>query len=249
MTKNKSFFKRKTKNNDHTLKGTILNLFRSKVHINTEQPHRKEAKVINILSYAFQASLLVNFIQMGLLIIILPLKEKVPYFVHFLPKEEQIVYVEPYKKAINQQRQIKEFMARDYVKKRETLDLVSEQERWNTASFWSTETLKNKFNEQYNPEKNPNSPFKIAVDNNMVRLIKIIRSSVLNDNQYQVEFEMTDTNKDTGKIISIKIAVATITFVENNDPFKGDNDLNNPFGWLIDDYSIGVRVQKEENTK
>jgi type IV secretion system protein VirB8 len=225
----------------------IINLFDKDKFININDKSRTDTKVTQIVLFAFFMSMIFNFMQFVIILILLPLKEKVPYFVHFMPKDEQIVYVEPYKQNKKSQRAVKEFLARDYVKKRETIDLESENARWNEIMFFSSNEVKGSFKTLY--LESPQSPYKWAVDNNTVRTIRIISSSVLSDKQYQVEYEMIDSFKSNGKILTTTIAVATVTFEESIEPLKGNDYLNNPFGYLVSDYSIGIKQQRIESDK
>ncbi|MDR0484230.1 MAG: type IV secretion system protein [Alphaproteobacteria bacterium] len=228
-------------------KSKIINLFDKDKFININDNSRTDTKVTQIVLFAFFMSLIFNFMLVVVILILLPLKEKVPYFVHFLPKDEQVVYVEPYKQSKTSLRAVKEFLARDYVKKRETIDLASENDRWNLVMFLSNNEVKSSFYSLY--QESPDSPYKWAVDNNIIRTINIISSSVLNDNQYQVEYEMIDSFKPNGKVISTTIAIATVRFEENTEILKGQDYLNNPFSYLVSDYSIGIKQQRVETDK
>lgn len=225
----------------------IINLFDKDKFININDKSRTDTKVTQIVLFAFFMSLIFNFMLVVVILILLPLKEKVPYFVHFMPKDEQIVYVEPYKQNKKSQRAVKEFLARDYVKKRESIDLESENARWNELMFFSSNEVKGNFKTLY--LESPQSPYKWAVDNNTVRTIRVISSSVLSDKQYQVEYEMIDSFKSNGKILTTTIAVATVTFEESVEPLKGNDYLNNPFGYLVSDYSIGIKQQRVDSDK
>jgi type IV secretion system protein VirB8 len=187
--------------------------------------------------------------QFIVMLTLLPLKEKVPYFVHFMPKDEQIVYVEQYKQSKKSQRNIKEYLARDYVKKRETIDLVTENDRWTYIQFISNDDMKRAFAEEFNPDLNNKSIYKYSVDNNIIRNVRVISSSVLNDNQYQVEFEILESVRTNGKLVSTTIAVATVSFIENSNQFKGYDYLNNPFGYLVSDYSVGIKEKRENKVE
>jgi type IV secretion system protein VirB8 len=233
------------KNSGNKAKSTIINLFDKNKFINVNDNSRVETKITQIVLFAFFMSLLFNFMLVVVILIMLPLKEKVPYFVHFMPKDEQIVYVEQYKQNKQSLRAVKEFLARDYVKKRETIDLASENTRWNLVLFLSNNEMKNIFINLY--EKSNESPYKWAVDNNIIRTINIISSSVLSDDIYQVEYEAIDTFKATGKIMATTIAIATVKFENNTEQLKGQDYLNNPFGYLVADYSIGIKQKRLEN--
>ncbi len=225
----------------------VLNLFDKNKFIDLNDKSRSDTKLAQTVLFAFFISLIFNFMLVVLILIMLPLKEKVPYFVHFMPKEEQIVYVEQYKVSKSSQRSVKEFLARDYVMKRETIDLETESKRWNEIMFFSNNEIKSSFNTLY--LNSNDSPYKWAINNNIRRTINIISSSVLSDMQYQVEYEMIDTYRSTGKILKITIAVATVSFEETKEPLKGNDYLNNPFGYLVNDYSIGIKQQKMETEK
>lgn len=220
---------------------TTLNLLGSKFFA-TDDRTRANMQGYRVITGAFLLSLSFNFILVLFIAILLPLKEKVPYFVHFLPKEEQIVYVEPYRASKKSRRTIKEFMSRDYVKKRETIDLASENQRWENVIFLSNTEMKKTFIDLY--MDSPESPYKKAVDHSYVRTVRIISSSVLNDDQYQVEYEYIDSKKATGKILKTTVAIATVSFEKNTNTFKGQDYLNNPFGYLVADYSIGIKIQR-----
>jgi type IV secretion system protein VirB8 len=226
-------------------KGKIFSLFDKNKFVDTNDESRVDTKILQNMSFAFHMSLTFNVILIVVILSLLPLKEKVPYFVHFMAKDEQIVYVEQYKQSKKAERNIKEYLSRDYVKKRESIDLVTEEDRWAYIQFISTEDMKTAFANEFNPDKNSKSIYKYAIDNNMLRTIRIISSSVLNDNQYQVEFEIIQSIRTNGVVVSTTIAIATVSFVENTDQFKGYDYLNNPFGYLVSDYSIGIKEQRD----
>ncbi len=232
------------KDKKHKSRPKVFSLLDPENFVDTGDSTRVEYKTIQAVTRLNISLFIVSFMLIALIIALLPLKQKVPYFVHFMPKEEQITYIEPYRTSKSSQRARKEFLAIDYVKNRETLDLVTENERYTKIILMSTQSAKNEFLKQYHPDNNPQSPYKEAVDGSYVRSIKIIVSSVINNNVIQVDYSQVDSAKSTGKIIRESIRRATVTFVEDNTKYKDKDYLNNPFGYLISDYSIGI---KEKN--
>lgn len=240
MIKLKELFNKANKGNKHM---AIINLFDKNKFINLNDNSRVEVKVTQVVLFAFFMSLLFNFMLVVVILILLPLKEKIPYFVHFLPKDEQIVYVEEFKQNKKSQRVIKEYLARDYVKKRETIDLITENDRWNYVMFISNNQVKSDFYKLY--QESLESPYKWAVNNNIIRHVSIISSSVLSDNQIQVEFEILDSARANGQIINIMVAIANVSFEETDLPSKGEDYLKNPFNYLVSDYFFGIKEQKK----
>jgi type IV secretion system protein VirB8 len=242
--------KKKLKNQDlKATKSKVFSLFDKNKFVDINDKSRVDTKILQIINFAFLVSLTFNVMQFIVMLTLLPLKEKVPYFVHFMPKDEQIVYVEQYKQSKKSQRNIKEYLARDYVKKRETIDLVTENDRWTYIQFISNDDMKRAFAEEFNPDLNNKSIYKYSVDNNIIRNVRVISSSVLNDNQYQVEFEILESVRTNGKLVSTTIAVATVSFIENSNQFKGYDYLNNPFGYLVSDYSVGIKEKRENKVE
>jgi len=229
------------------LKEKVVNVFNPHKWFDTNDESRINIKVTQSLLFAFILSLCGNMFLMILIIIMLPLKEKIPTFVHFLPKEEQIVYVEEFKTNKKALKRVKEFLARDYIKKRETIDLVTEEKRYPYVYYLSSPEIAKEFDEQYNTEKNALSPFKLAVDNNQITSIRIISSAMLNANQVQVEFEATTSVKNTGKITLTEVVIAIVTFSEDTKNYKGSDYLNNPFGFVVSDYSLSVKERRESS--
>lgn len=217
-----------------------MNLFEKKF-FNTKSKDRIETRMLDVLNIYLGISLCFNLFFVVLLLSLFPLKEKIPMFVHFLSKDEQIVVIEPYETSKKSIHRIKEWMARDYIVKRETIDFATEIDRYTQLQFLSTSEMSKSFLKDYDPKINAQSPYQIAKANNYLRTVDIIRSNNLNNHQVQVEFRMTDTIKNTLVVFEIKTIVAIVTFVEKTEEYKGNDYLNNPFGYLISDYSTGIK--------
>ena len=225
----------------------VINLFNSKSYFYLDNEASINLKLVQVLFFAFFSSIVLNIFLACLILLMLPLKEKVPYFVHFLPKEEQIVVLEKFKTNKKAQLRILEFVSRDYVKKRETIDLTTEDERYPYVFYMSSNAIGNDFKEAYYPDENPKSPYKIAVDKNLRRNIKIISSSVVSKNTINVEFEAITYVNNTNKVLVDDIIIASIAFDEDVQEYKGTDYLNNPFGVVVIDYNLSTKSSKNND--
>lgn len=223
-----------------SLGSRFINVFKSKKFLDIGDSQRVEIKVIESLQFYLFGSVIVNIMLILLLGVLLPFKQKVPYFVQFLEKEEQIVMLEKFQVSKKSESRIKEYLARDYVKKREEINLINEDERYTDIQFMSSSNVIKEFLKEYDI-KNKTSPYQLAKDGNYLRHINIIYSSRLNDNQYQVEYEVITSLISTGEIINNYVAIAILTFSVNDKPIKEGSILNNPFDWVISDYSVSIK--------
>ena len=221
-----------------------LNVFDDKVFVDMNDDARINLKMTQWIFTAFLISGSINVFFIALFIVLMPLKEKVPTFVHFLPREEQIVVVEPFKTNKTFAKRMQEFLARDYIKKRETIDLKTETDRYGSVCFQSVTEVCHAFNDQYNADTNANSPYKLAVDKEQLRTIAIINSVALSGTSIQVEFEAIVSQKSTGKILQTDIIVAIVSFEIDETYYKNNDYLKNPYGFLVNDYSLGVKEHK-----
>lgn len=222
----------------------IFNLFSPEEFANVNDNYRIQVKILqrqsNIIGFLSTICVFLVF----LIVTLLPLKEKVPYFLTFMPKDEQISYVEPYKKTVSQQRIEKEYLARNYVKLRETIDLVSDIDRFTSVMYYSTDEIGNQFKSEMSTDNNPNSPYKYAEDNNIVSSVNIVSSSMLSDAQYQVDFIVIQSNQLTKKKIKTTEYIATITFIDPKKTFKGEDHLSNPLGYRVSQYQASIKAEK-----
>jgi len=225
-------------------KNRVVNLHKSNSEFKDVGDNRRlELRNIELLQFLIFILMFSNIALVIIILLLFPLKERVPYFVQFLPKDEQIVQIENFKGSQKAENQIKEYFARSYVRKREEINFADEDFRYTQIQFFSTNKVYQDFIDAY--KDNPESPYKHAYDKEYVRHIEIISSSRLSDDMYQVEYEILDSKKSTGKIINNVIALATIKFVQSPMSIRKSSSLENPFNWVVDGYSISIKTTNE----
>lgn len=185
------------------------------------------------------SSLVIIFLALALKSV-LPLKEIQPFFIETKDQADQIVKVQAFEGDLKGAELLSEKMARKYLLKRETIDLQTEEERYEQVELFSNRFV---FSEFKSLIESKNSFLKKAQQDRLTRSILIKHVSWISrtKKQIQIEYEMVDRNLDT--IFDRRLMVATLSFTY--DPLKVNwkERYINPVGFRVVDYTTVIKQE------
>lgn len=206
--------------------------------LDTGHAYRVQKWTNRVLAVAVVFLSLVTMALAAVVVTLFPLKEVQPMLLTLSDRTEQVVRIEPLQVGAESWRLISEKMAREYVVKRETIDLQTEVERWQQVAFLSSVSVWQEF-EGLMGRHNSSSPFERAKRERLTRAINIISASMLNARQLQVEFERIDYRAGQEEGRSQWVATMTIGFLPRE--VKYDQRYMNPVGFTVLAYGIQER--------
>ena len=207
--------------------------------IDTGQGYRAQAWVTRVLLVAVLLQTIMIAILGGTLVTLFPLKTIEPMILRSDHQANQIWRVEPFETGTKAWYLIAEMKAKEYVLKRETIDLQTDRERWEHVAWMSSDDVYDAFFNFMSPDKNPESPYTTAVQNRLTRTVEIEVVSRLNDWQYQVEFLRRDFQH--GAEIERKRLVATMTVATQEQRMRYEDRYMNPTGWVVVAYGLAEK--------
>ncbi|MDR2066240.1 MAG: hypothetical protein LBP57_00125 [Endomicrobium sp.] len=170
-----------------------------------------------------------------LLVVILflfPLKEKEPYLVHFSTAEQNFVTVEKADYNIRTNQNILNALVSTYVRNRETIDQITDKERFDITRLQSASNVWRVFEEIVNTKDS------IYTNKKIKREINIINIAFLKQSITSVDFIAKIINSETGTLISETRYRAVVSFGFQDQTIKAEESNKNPTSFLVQDYGV-----------
>ena len=174
-----------------------------------------------------------------LVIQLFPLKENRPYLLVLKDKGEQVAQIEPIAMDTKGLNLLIEGLCRRYVSLRESIDGLSEEERWKEICFLSSEDVWQDFDNTMNIKKNQNSPLKKHREDKVTRGISIKVSSKIAEGVWQVEWESFSSRKQEElerhswfSTLQVELRPGTVTI---------EDQFINPIGFTVVGYTVSKR--------
>ena len=174
-----------------------------------------------------------------LVIQLFPLKENRPYLLVLKDKGEQVAQIEPIALDTKGLNLLMEGLCRRYVALRESIDGLSEEERWKEVNFLSSEEIWQDFDNTMNLKKNQNSPLKKHREDKVTRGIAIKVSSKIAEGVWQVEWESLTHHQ--GQELEKHAWVSTLQVELRPNTVKIEDQFINPIGFTVVGYTVSKR--------
>ncbi len=210
------------------------------VGYDTGQSYRLMAWIARLLGLSFCVSMLLNVGLSCLCFCLFPLKEVQPYVLALKEKGEQVVHIEPIVKNVKGLSQLTEALCRHYVSLRETLDGISEDQRWKELFYFCSEDIWSDFYSQMNPQQ-ADSPLKKHRDKKATRAVVINVSSQVGEDVYQVEWQSITVHQ--GQEVERQRWVSTLQVDLQPNRVEKEAEFINPIGFTVVKYSISKREE------
>lgn len=191
-------------------------------------------------------SVTLNCLLILLLSILIPLKEFRHNLVQFSDQSQQVIRVLPIHDESEGMELHKESIVREYVVKRETIDLHTDGDRWASLHLLHDEEIETIFSDLVRAD-NTKSPLHQFKEQNMVRKVTIISSKSLAPiapNVYEVEWLAQDCStlrEDNYRIMESQIFISTVSIELQEKIKKVADRLENPFGVTVINYTISKK--------
>ncbi|MDR0483927.1 MAG: type IV secretion system protein [Alphaproteobacteria bacterium] len=217
---------------------------------------RKEEYLLRLSSLMIVGLLAIVILLCIIIKTILPLQKIEPVFLSTSSSDNQVYWVEPLEKKEKAFRLITESLITQYIEARESIDLQTEQERYEYVRWLSNLNVVEEFDSSFDKDKKENEAMKRAKLFRLSKGVKITVIDFLSDNQLQADFDIYEYKRATGEIVSKKEARATIKIIYEPEKVDAKNRYMNPLGLRVVDYSIAIkhleefiilREQKNEN--
>jgi type IV secretory pathway component VirB8 len=209
---------------------------------------RKEDYLLRLYSLVIVGLLSVVILLCIIINTILPLQKIQPVFLSTTSSDNQVYWVEPLEKKEKAFRLITESLVHQYIEARESIDLQTEQERFDYVRWLSNFTVVDEFNSSFDKDdkkKTENEAVKRAKLYKLSRGVKITVIDFLSDNQLQADFDIFEYKRANGEIVSKTEARATIKIIYEPEKVNAKNRYMNPLGLKVVDYSISVKNMQE----
>ncbi len=213
------------------------------LHLN-KNDYRKEDFLIRILGVTVCFLMVVVVLLTITLFTLLPLQKIQPLFLSVASESKQVYFVEPLEKKTKAFRLVTESLIHQYIEARESIDLITEKERYGFVFYLSSPLVFNEFKEEYN-EENKQSPINKAKKYKLSRGVQIEFISFLNDEQLQVDFTLYEYKKQTGDIVSKANMRATIKIAYKTNKIQAREKYMNPLGLRVLDYSLATKNKQD----
>ena len=208
----------------------------------TGQAYRWQAWTSRILAVVSCVLGLVVIAQTAALISLFPLKEIQPMLLVGGSQDDRVWRVEPFTVGTSGWDVIAKKQSEHYVVLRETIDLQTEQQRWQEVAWLSSDDVFTEFRSIMG-RSNPNSPFERAREERLTRSIEPIATTLLNPRQVQVEFRRRDFR--AGEEIQRVLMIATITLDWEPQSVRTEDLYLNPTGWQAVAYGLTAKSEGE----
>lgn len=204
----------------------------------TGQSYRSMAWVARASTLGLVASLLLNISLVFLVVFLFPLKETRPYLLVLKDKGEQVVQIEPIGLNIKGLDLLIEGLCRRYVSLRESIDGITEEERWKQVAFLSSEEIWHDFDGKMNLQNNT-SPLKKHREDKVTRAVTIKVSSHVSHDVWQVEWESISSHH--GQEIERHRWVSTLQVELRPNVYQLEDQFINPIGFTVINYTVSKR--------
>jgi type IV secretion system protein VirB8 len=208
-------------------------------HYDTGQSYRAMAFIARVSTLGMIVLGMLCIALVCLLIQLFPLKENRPYLLVLKDKGEQVAQIEPIAQGTKGLNLLIEGLCRRYVSLRESIDGLSEEERWKEICFLSSEDVWQDFDNTMNIKKNQNSPLKKHREDKVTRGISIKVSSKIAEGVWQVEWESFSSRKQEElerhswvSTLQVELRPGTVTI---------EDQFINPIGFTVVGYTVSKR--------
>ncbi len=214
------------------------------LHVNKDD-YRKEDFLIRLSGVVICALIIVIVLLALTLKTLLPLQKIQPVFLSVASADKQVYFVEPLEKKTRAFRTVTESLIHQYIEARESIDLISEEPRYQFVSYLSSPAVYSVFKDAFDEDKNNNSPLKRARKHKLSRGVQVEVISFLNDEQLQVDFTLYEYQKSTGEIVSKSDMRATLKITYSEEKIEAKEKYMNPLGLRVLDYSLATKNRQE----
>lgn len=182
-------------------------------------------------------ALMIIFILATVVVVTSSSKKPENYLVSFDQAKNTFVRIKSINSDVSAMKNLMELQSRQYVKLRETIDLESENERFQEVVLMSNEDVADQFANLMSP-KNKKSPLYKYKENNLVREVNIIHSFNMEPlpNAWQVEWQQVIREKDTGVVVDKSEFVTKIAAVLEDKSISYDDRFINVNGFSVTQY-------------
>ena len=200
---------------------------------------RSLAMVARASTIAFVVSVILNITLALCLLVLMPLKEVQPYLLALKDKGEQVIHIEPIAQNTKGLNKLIEGLCRQYVSLRETIDGVTDEDRWLKHLFFlSSEEIWQDFASLMNSDS-PNTPLKKHKEAHATRSVFITVSSQVAENVYQVEWQSVTLHR--GQEQERQRWVSTLEIDLQPNAVQAEHQFINPIGFTVTKYSVSKR--------
>ncbi len=204
----------------------------------TGQSYRSMAWVARASTLGMVVSIFLNVALVFLVICLFPLKETQPYLLALKDKGEQVVQIEPISRRTKGLVLLQEGLCRRYVSLRETIDGITEEQRWKEVSFLSSDEIWHDFDSRMNPGHS-HSPLKKHREDKVTRAVEIKVSSQVSEGVFQVEWESISLHH--GQEIERNRWVSTLQAELRENALGIEDQFINPIGFTVVNYTVSKR--------
>ena len=169
------------------------------------------------------------------LVSLFPLKKVVPVYVEFKDGGSNFVVVQRAEGEISANQNLISMFLRSYVVSRETVDKITEKNRYQYVMSLSGEKVASNFRRLYGDKSTG-----LYFQDGLKRAVHVVRDNPLGRGIHQVEIETVDTN-DAKAGETRADWIVTIQYAFNDQRAKFDERLQNPMGIFIEEYSLTKR--------
>lgn len=169
----------------------------------------------------------------GFVISLFPLKTTETIFYSFDRPGDNFVRIDKVNGSLAGNQLLVSSMLRRYVKDRETIDRVTEIERYPNIMSMSSNRIGNKFREEYGGDKSP------LQQEEFKRQIRVVRDSYIDRGIHQVEFVTEDFR--AGRLVASSTWVASLAYEFDQSVVAYEARYINPIGIFVTEYSLAER--------
>lgn len=215
--------------------------FENKEIIETSSILKKQESIVRWIFNTLICSFLLNIALAGVIIFLLPLKEKKPYLMFFSNAEQNFVRVLPIGEQIRGEDALIKTLIASYVSKRETINRIDDTNRYLDVREQSSAKVWDSFSEII---KSKDSVFQ---EERYTRKIIIKNVAIIADQIAQVDYISEDfKDKD---LETTKAFRATLQFDFDSQVMKASDVARNPLGFIVTKYTISEINENFVNTK
>jgi type IV secretory pathway component VirB8 len=187
-------------------------------------------KFLNIASRIVLVQFVFIVILLSVIVILLPLKENIPYFVQFSTNKNNFVYVKKANRKLQSNINVTNQALASYIISRESINLYSQEDRRIFVKNYSTNNIYNAFLVGFKANHK-------AINNNYYRNIEIITTSTIQKNKTSL---ITIAIYEINRAKKTKIGIYRITIVYDYRDMKVSfKEANmNPLGLIVKNYNI-----------
>lgn len=172
---------------------------------------------------------------------ILPLKEIRPMLIGISDESQQVVRIEPLKDNLKGINLLIEKLLMHYVKQRETIDGITESERFGEVANMTSTKLWNEF-WNFMKSDNPKSPLKAFFDSYLRREVHVKRCLSLQataKNTYRIEW--TSIDRRHGEEVKRQDWITTLAITFEPQNVKVEDRYMNPLGLTVMHYTVSKK--------